>query len=258
MGKIQYTFDPTDRGDINDLFVLLNKLDPKIPADPGSYTTQGNVNVAEYERKIKEQDELLKRYEKQTSQDAAVNEDLRKKFEEADGCLKLAQEEINQKNSQIDTLSREKVDIEVKLTQDSKDEINKVKAEKDEEINELNTQIKKLIEKLSGYEPMIGNGEGVDTKYFKIAGNNLEETGDWSAPFIGKVEVNGDALFQFNAEKGPHMKYSQDSTELEKFCDIVEKIDNANHISWVKWGTGKFTGDILKVSTKAQIKLTKE
>lgn len=258
MGKIQYTFDPTYRHDINDLFVLLNKLDPKIPADPRSYTIQGNANVAEYERKIKEQDELLKRYEKQTSQDAAVNEDLRKKLEEADGYLKLAQEEINQKNSQIDTLRQEKVDIEVKLNQDFQAEINKVKDEKEKEINNLNKQIKDLVKKLAEYEPMIGTGEGSESKYFRIEGNDLAETMDDRAPFIGKVKVNGDASFQFNTEKGPHKKYSQDCSELEPFCVIVEKLENANHINIAKWGAGKYLNGILKVNDKAQIKLTKE
>lgn len=141
------------------------------------------------------------------------------------------------------------------------EEFNKNYTEKENNLNNniisLQGRISELEKKLSVYEPSLNGGE--ELKYFNIESMHLLETCDNSAPFVGRVDSNSNAIFNFNIDKGEHRRFSQNPTELKDFCEIVESIDDANHIGLGEWGRGRYLqGGMLIVDTKAKIKLTRE
>lgn len=138
-------------------------------------------------------------------------------------------------------------------------ELERIKNEKDKDVASLNEQIKDLKKKLAIYEPSL-NGDIGDKMFFKIEGTHLKETRDDTAPFVGnKVDVEGNAIFNFNVEKGSHILYSQNISELEKFCEILDSsIDEANHIIIREWGKGKYVNGYLNMKSKAKIQLTRK
>lgn len=253
MGQIHYFFDPTRSYEIKDLFDLLHKFYPEIPADPKSYNKQIYSDDSENDRTIREQNELIKRLEKENEKNIKEIESLREKLKEAEELYKMESDEVEKLSNQNKKLIDENAEKETEL----KSEINKIKEEKEKEIASLNKQIDSYAKKLAIYEPTL-NGETGNDRFFRIEGANLEETLSLEAPFIGKVDGEGNAIFNFNVERGQHKYYAQNVSELENYCETIESIEGANHIGLGEWGKGKFRNGVLVVTTKAKIKLVRE
>lgn len=257
MGQIHYSFDPTRSYEIKDLFDFLHKLYPEIPADPKSYNKQNSSADSEKDRTIRELNDIIKKHEKENEKNNKEIESLREKLKEAEELSKMESDEVEKLSNQNKNLIDENAKNETKLRTEFKSEINKIKEEKEKEIASLNKQIESYAKKLAIYEPTL-NGETGNDRFFRIEGSNLEETLSSEAPFIGKVDVEGNAIFNFNVEKGPHKHFAQNPSELENYCEIIESIEGANHIGLSEWGKGKFLNGSLVVTTKAKIKLVRE
>lgn len=257
MGQIHYSFDPTKNWEIKDLFDLLHKFYPEIPADPKSYNKQNPSADSEKDRTIRELNELIKRHEKENEKNNKEIERLREKLKEAEELSKMESDEAEKLSIQNKKLIDENAETENKLRTEFNTEINKIKEEKEKEIASLNRQIESYVKKLAIYEPTL-NGETGNDKFFQIDGPNLQETYSSDAEFIGKVDVEGNAIFNFNVEKGQHKHFAQNPFELESYCEIIERIEGANHIGLGEWGRGKFHNGLLVVTTKAKIKLVRE
>ena len=231
----QYSFDPAASNyELQNLFRILNAFHPEIPAD---YYRQGNSSQAD-PRKIRELTDNVEKYKSKCQEYESENLKLKQELAEAQRKCEIAKVEKEKFSKSISDLKSEKDALDKKL-------------------DEKERELKELERKLARYEPSL-NGETKEI-YFNIDGDdlNLSETYDDKAPFIGKVSAGGDAIFSFN-DKGMHQHYSQNPTELEKFCEILDSVDSANHISPGEWGKGKFSGGKLQVRTKAKIKLTRE
>ena len=89
--------------------------------------------------------------------------------------------------------------------------------------------------------------------------NTLEKSLIEDEPFMAVVYPEGNASFAFNTEKGHHNEFSKNPQKLEAFCEIVDKVKEANHIQIVECGKGHVSsGDTLIVDKKAKIKLIRE
>ena len=182
----------------------------------------------------------------------------KKELKEAKEYARLAEDDSKQKDAQIKKLTEENATKYNELQSNFTKEINKVKDEKEKEIAKLNKQINDLMKRISVYEPSLSGDVG-DDKYFGIEGPILNETLSDDAPIIGRVDVDGNAIYQFNVEKGPHKSMCQKIAELEQFFDIVDRIEGANHISMCEWGKAKYNnGTMVPIEPKAKIKLTRE
>lgn len=257
MGQINYSFDPT-RGmcELRDLFDLLHKYHSEIPADPNKIGCNSNGD-SEKDRTIRELNEEIKRHVKENASNTDKISKLELELNKAKEHAKLAEEESKDKTKKIEQLTEEHAKKYAELRRDFQEEINKLKEEKDKQISSLNKQVDDLSKKISVYEPLFA-GDVSSDKFFKIEGPILGETMADDAPFIGKVNIDGNAIFQFNAEKGPHKYFSQNISELENFCDVIDNIDGANHIGLDTWGKGKFRNGTLVITEKSKIKLTRE
>lgn len=254
MGQIYYSFDPTKGSyEIKDLFDLLHRYYPDIPADPKSFNKQNFVSDSEKDRTIRELNELIKRHEIDNEKNNKELESLRGKLKETEELY----EEAKKLSIQIEKLKEENAAKEEKYQTDFKNEINKIKSEKEEEIALLRKQIEWYVKKLANYEPSL-NGDVGNEKYFNIDGVNLQETFSSDAPFIGKVDADGNAIFTFNVDKGPHKYYAQNVSEIENYCEIIDSVEGTNHIGLGEWGKGKFNNGLLVVVEKAKIKLVRE
>lgn len=243
--------------ELRDLFDLLHRYFPEIPADPRKIGS--TENSSEKEREINELREFNKRYQKDAEKTNKKLESLEAELNEAKDYARFAEEESKQKDVQIKELTEENATKYNELQREHTKELNKVKDEKEKEIAKLNKQINDLMKRISVYEPSLSGDVG-DDKYFIIEGPILNETLSDDAPIIGRVDVEGNAIYQFNVEKGPHKSMCQNIAELERFFDIVDRIEGANHISMCEWGKAKFNnGTMIPLEPqKAKIKLTRE
>lgn len=257
MGQIHYSFDPTREFELNGLFSLLNKLYSYIPSDPAKFKRVNFENSSEKDRKIKDQQDMLDRYVKDTEKNNARIDELNKQLDEAQSLNKIAEDEINEKTKKIEKLTDELSNHIKKSSEQLTLEVNKVKEEKEKEIAKLTKQISELMKKIAVYEPSL-NGDITGDKYFNFYNGTLEETMSDDAPVIGKIDVEGNAIYQFNVEKGQHKTWSQNSEELKVYFDIIDSIDGANHISMSEWGMAQYNGGFMAIKTKAKIKLTRE
>lgn len=242
--------------ELKDLFDLLHKYIPEIPADPRKIGS--NENSSEKDRTINELNELLERHRKDAEKSSKKIDSLDEELKEAKEYARLAEDDSKQKDAQIKKLTEENATKYNELQSNFTKEINKVKDEKEKEIAKLNKQINDLMKRISVYEPSLSGDVG-DDKYFGIEGPILNETLSDDAPIIGRVDVDGNAIYQFNVEKGPHKSMCQKIAELEQFFDIVDRIEGANHISMCEWGKAKYNnGTMVPIEPKAKIKLTRE
>lgn len=242
--------------ELKDLFDLLHKYIPEIPADFRKIGS--NENSSDKDREINEQKELIKRYQKDVEKNAKKLESLDAELKEAKEYARLAEDDAKQKDAQIKKLTEENATKCNELQSSFTKELNNVKDEKEKEIANLNKQINDLMKRISVYEPSLSGDVG-DDKYFSIEGSLLNETLSDDAPIIGRVDVDGNAIYQFNVEKGPHKSMCQKMAELEQFFDIVDRIEGANHISMCEWGKAKYNnGTMVPIEPKAKIKLTRE
>lgn len=242
--------------ELRDLFDLLHRYFPEIPADPRKIGS--NENSSEKDRTINELNELLDRHRKDAEKSNAKIESLNAELKDAKEYYQLAAEESSKKDAQIKELTEENTKKISELQREHTRELNKVKDEKEKEIQKLQKDLNDLMKRISVYEPSLSGDVGED-KYFSIEGPILNETLSDDAPIIGRVDVDGNAIYQFNVEKGPHKSMCQKIAELEQFFDIVDHIDGANHISMCEWGKAKYNnGTMVPIEPKAKIKLTRE
>lgn len=242
--------------ELRDLFDLLHRYFPDIPADPRKI---GSIeNSLEKDRNINELNELLKRYSKDAEKSAAKIESLVADLKEAKDNSQMVLEESNKKSAQIKKLTEENETKISELQFEYTKELNRLKDEKEKEIQTLHKEINDLKKRISAYEPSLIGDVG-DNKYFSIEGQMLYQTLSDDAPIIGRVGVDGNALYQFNVEKGAHKSMCQKIAELENFFEIVDSVERANHISICEWGKAKYhNGTLVPIEPKAKIKLTRE
>lgn len=261
---IQCAFDPT-RGlyEIKDLFDLLHRYYPEIPADPKKIGIPSSSD-SEKDKTIRDLKDEIKIRQRDAEKNATKISDLEKKLHESEEMVKILDQDserlsqqVKDKLSEIEKLDASYKDRETKLQNDFKSEKNKIEQEHQHEVQELRKQIEQLVKKINVYEPTL-NGEPGSDKYFNVEGPNLGETLIADAPFIGKVSADGQTIFNFNVEKGPHKHYSKNPQELENFCEVIESLDGANRIGLGEWGQGKFLNGLLVVTKKAKIKLIRE
>lgn len=257
MGQIHYSFDPTREFELNDLFILLSKYYSYIPSDPNKLRRASFENDPDKDRKIKDQQDMLNRYAKDTEKNNARIDDLNRKLDEAQSRYKLAEDEIKQKDEKIKKLTDELSDHLKKSKEELSSEVNRVKEEKEKEIAKRSKQVNDLLKRVSIYEPSL-SGDITDDKYFEFRHGTLEETLSDDAPVVGRVDVDGNANYQFNVDKGPHKTWSQRIDELKEYFEIADAIEGANHISWSEWGTARYNSGTMAILTKAKIKLTRE
>lgn len=242
--------------ELKDLFGLLHKYIPEIPADFRKIGS--NENSSDKDRVINQLTESIKIYQKDAEKAAKKMESLDAELKEVKEYARLAEDDAKQKDAQIKKLNEENAKKYNELQSSFTKELNNVKDEKEKEIAKLNKQINDLMNRISVYEPSLSGDVGND-KYFSIEGPLLSETLSDDAPIIGRVDVDGNAIYQFNVEKGPHKSMCQKMPELEQFFDIVDRIEGANHISMCEWGKAKYiNGSMVPIEPKAKIKLTRE
>lgn len=223
MSELKYIFD-INKGlsELNKLFDLLHKYYEYIPADPNELKILSDSN--------KKKDNQIQELSKE-------KEDLQKKIQE-----------YSILESKYNNLIHQNQEKEKEITE-----------EKEKEIASLTKTIENLRKRLSVYEPSPNDNIESDLLFFNIdKEHGLKRTMNASAPFVGKVKNTGNVSFTFNVDKGPHKQYSQNPSELESLCEIIDRTDNANHISLGKWGEGVLANNYLYVTKKAQIKLTRE
>jgi len=257
MGQIQYSFDPTRDYELKDLFVFLNKYYDYIPDNPQKLRSANYGVSSDKDRKINELNELLKHNQKDVEGKDKELESLRSKLKEAEGYAKLLDDKIKQKEDRINRLMSENALKEKELQERYTESINSIKIEKEQEIAKLSKELDDLRKRLSVYEPSLIGDTGED-KFFVFSKYNLDETLDASAPIIGKVDGEGNAIYQFNVEKGHHKENIMRINELSDFFEIVDRIDEANHIGMGEWGKAKYNNGTMVVIAKAKIKLTRE
>ena len=261
MGKISYTFDPEYSIDIRDLFKFLNKLYSFIPANLDDLKNQnvgGSVSATQLS-KIKELEDLIKRHQDQTSKDQKCIENLTKERDDYKELYEKTENQASEKDAKIHELERKISDEQQKANQEFQQRLNTIKQEKELETADLNKKVDELRKQLSDFIPTIGNGKDSEEWFMAIYDKTtLERSYSVDEPFKAIVNAEGEASFTFNTEKGPHKEYSQNPYKLEGFCEITERLDGANHIAPVAWGTGHVSGDILKVEKKAKVKLVRE
>lgn len=266
MGQIHYSFDPT-KGiysyELKDLFDLLHRYYPEIPADPKKIGAPSSSD-SEKDKTIRDLKDEIKIRQREEDKSTAKITELEQKLHDAEEMNKLLDQDserlsqqVKDKLAEIEKLVAAHSEKETKLQNDFMNDKNKIEQEHQHEVQELRKQIEQLIKKLNVYEPTL-NGEPGSDKYFIVEGPNLAETYIADAPFIGKVSADGQTIFNFNVEKGPHKHYSQNPQELENFCEVIESIDGANHVGLGEWGQGKFLNGLLVVTKKAKIKLIRE
>ena len=264
MGQIHYSFDPT-RGlyEIKDLFDLLHRYFPNIPDDPKKIGVPSSSD-SEKDKTIRDLNEAIKRHQKEHEKNRETITDLEQKLKDAEGMNKIYDEDTERLSKQVkekiaenEKLIAEHANKEIKLMNDFKEEKSKIEQEHQSEIQKLNKEIEQLIKKLNIYEPSLNGDTGSD-KYFNVEGPNLGETLSADAPFIGKVDMEGQTIFNFNVEKGPHKYFSQHPEELDNYCEIIDSLEGANHIGLGEWGQGKYHNGLLVVTKKAKIKLVRE
>lgn len=242
--------------ELRDLFDLLHRYFPDIPADPRKI---GSIeNSLEKDRSINELNELLKKYRKDAEKSTAKIESLDADLKEAKDYSQMVEEESGKKSAQIKKLTEENETKISELQLEHSKELNRLKDEKEKEIQTLQKEINDLKKRISAYEPSLIGDVG-DDKYFSIEGPILNQTLSDDAPIIGRVGVDGNAIYQFNVEKGPHKLMCQKIAELENFFEIVDSVERANHISICEWGKAKYhNGTLIPIEPKAKIKLTRE
>lgn len=211
-----------------------------------------NLNNELY-RLNKENKETRNRYSKSTAQDA-------KRINELEALNKKANDKISElegdKKTYEEMIEKEQKDSIQKL-QEKQNEIEVLKKNHQKEIEQKNVEISKLRKRLESYEgsePTIG-----ETTFYKIVDNSLVKTGVNSAPYIAKATENGDWIFHFNKDSGPvKAACSGENPELLKFCEVIERQDDACNIRWGEWGLAyRNTNGDLTVISNAKIKLTK-
>ena len=171
---------------------------------------------------------------------------------------------INELEKQLEYLKQEKLNLSNRETEykkkiDEHDEnVERINKEHETEVCSLKNQIEELKKKISRYEPIL-NGEIDSEKYFKITNDTLlEETMDNEAPFVGKIDAEGNAIFNFNVDKGKHNYYSQNHYLLQNFCEITKISDGViNKINPGECGKGHYNNGVLFVRSKAKISITR-
>ena len=240
--------------ELGDLFDLLHRYFPQIPTDPQKIAS--NESSSEKDRTINELYELLD--SKDAEESIAKIKSLNAELKDAKEKYQLAKKESSEKDSQIKELTEENAKKNSELQCEHTRELNKVKDEKEKEIQKLQKDLNDLMKRISVYEPSLSGDVG-DNKYFCIEESILNETLSDDAPIIGRVNVDGNAIYQFNVEKGPHKSMCQKIEELKQFFDIIDCIEDSNHICIVEWGKGFFkNGTLVSIEQKAKIKLTRE
>lgn len=258
MGQIHYSFDPLRDYEIKDLFTVLNKFYPYIPDDPKKLENMTVGSDPEKDRTIQDLREEIKVRQRDADKQTKEIETLTSKLQETERLLKISEDDNKQGKEELNKLQENFSLKEQELNQSFTAELTKVKTEKEKEIAKLNKDIAELSKRISIYEPSIIGDTG-ENKFFNIEGSYLNETLSKDAPIVGKVGLNGMAMYQFNVEKGPHKTFSQNTAELGNFFEVIEQIDGSNHISIGEWGTAKFNNNgTMSVITKAKIKLTRE
>lgn len=242
--------------ELRDLFDLLHRFFPDIPADPREI---GSIeNSLDKDRLIKELNESLNKSRKDEEKSAANIKSLSAELKEAKDYSQMVEEESDKKSTQIKKLTEENETKISELQCEHSKELNRLKDEKEKEIQTLQKEINDLRKRISAYEPSLSGDVG-DNKYFSIEGSIFNQTLSDDAPIIGRVGVDGNAIYQFNVEKGPHKSMCQKIAELEYFFEIVDSVERANHISICEWGKAKYdNGTMVPIEPKAKIKLTRE
>ena len=264
MGQIHYTFDPTKQNEIYDLFNFLHRLYPEITDNPMKIGAP-SISDTEKDREICELNNKEKNYQMKYEDNSKIIIDLNQKLQEVEDRNKINEQDkeslskqIEEINAEKESLIRQHAEKETKLQNDFETEKRRIEQEHQTEVQKLNKEIELLKKKLNHYEPTL-NGEHSSDKKFNVEGQNLRETYDENAPFIGKVGLEGQTIFNFNLDKGPHKYYSQNPQELKNYCEIIESMDGANHIGLGEWGQGTlYNGGLLVVAKKAKIKLVRE
>ena len=122
----------------------------------------------------------------------------------------------------------------------------------------LEAKIKDLNEKLSAFIPGYG-GEG-GMIYYKPDGEKLETTTiHANALFVGASIGDNSFEFQFNEEKGPHLKAIQTQKEsLVPFCEIEYSAPEGNYIENGEKGSFSLINGEFKIIKKAKISIVKK
>lgn len=126
-----------------------------------------------------------------------------------------------------------------------------------EENGKMTAEIKELKEKLRGFIP--GYGEENKLIYYKPEEGRLETTTIISnALFVGVSKGENVFEYQFNKEKGPHVKAIQSQNEsLVPFCDIKYNAVDGNCVENIKNGTFSLVNGEFKIIEKAEISIIK-
>lgn len=246
MGKITYSFNPEDRMDIDELFKFLNKLYPDI-------SKHNNLNSSDIRNiQTRESKPFINFNEDNATKE---NNQIKEVITELNSCkehIESLNKEVNEKDLKIK-------DLNDKLSKEQA-KANNLILEKEQEIEKLKKEIKELRKKLSEFIPSFCDDQESRKWFMAISStdNTLEKSLSNDEPFMAVVNPEGNALFAFNTEKGRHNEFSKNPQKLEAFCEIVDKVKEANHIQTVEYGKGHVSSDTLIVDKKAKIKLIRE
>lgn len=124
--------------------------------------------------------------------------------------------------------------------------------------SELKVEIKLLKDKLRAFIP--GYGSEGEKIYYKPDGEKLETTTiHANALFVGASIGENVYEFQFNEEKGPHLKAIQTMKEsLVPFCEIEYSAPEGNYIENGEKGSFSLINGEFKIIKKAKISIVKK
>lgn len=197
--------------------------------------------------------ESIKQYSKSTESDSKRINELEEEYEKSKDKISELEKDKKTYEEMLEDVQK---DSTQKL-QEKQNEIDRLKNNHQEEIKQKNEEISNLRKRLETYEgpePTIGK-----PAFYKVSDDRLVKTSVTSAAYIAKATENGDWIFQFNIESGPvKTACSGENPDLLKFCEVIERQDDASNIRLGKWGTATRNpnGDLI-VTNKAEIKLTK-
>ena len=178
--------------------------------------------------------------------------DLANKLKTLDSEYKKSQEFINSLKEELGNEQNRN-----SILQEENNKLNTELATSIDIISELKGEIKILKDKLSVFIP--GYGSEGEKIYYKPDGEKFETTTiHANALFVGASIGENVYEFQFNEEKGPHLKAIQTQKEfLVPFCEIEYNDPNGNYVENGHKGSFSIINGEFNLIKKAKISIVK-
>ena len=273
MVSFTINFDPSNQNDYNRVleYILsqpcMSKQREAIKRMNSSINNVNSQEVQSLKYDIREQNEIIKRHEKE-------NEQKEQRLRDQETQILSLKKSLDQKTNEF---KAEKDKLEKNLY-DALEEVKKVQVEKESKLNQANKklgeleqqfksnlsekdrEIRKLRKQLENYSVSFGTDDPSEKIYFGVSENGSLEESMISSISLYCANRKGDIYrFSVNTEDGP-IKNAISNYEhlLLPFCEIIIKEEAANTIHIDSVGQARVVGSQLNIITKAKISLIKQ